>query len=325
MGQRNCNILPLSPKSLPFVGQWLRKGNVAALPTETVYGLAGNGYDETAIARIFSLKNRPQFNPLILHYAQIEEIAKDVLFNPTALLLAEQFWPGPLTLVLPRAPQTRVPLLASAGQPTLAVRIPQSLFWEALITQEGFPLAAPSANRSGHISSTTSLHVLKSLEEKVGLVVDGGPCERGIESTILDLTTPTPFLLRAGALPVEQIEAFLEKPVRTQKPTPHPLAPGQLTSHYAPRQSVRLNATSVASDEGLLAFGPVVCAGAAALTLNLSERGDLMEAAAHLFSHLHVLEMADVRQIAVMPIPNIGLGKAINDRLSRAAAARFPI
>lgn len=319
MPPKTVNSFPLSLESLAPVGQWLREGNVAALPTETVYGLAGNGYDERAVARIFSLKNRPQFNPLILHYAHIKEIEQDALFNPTALHLAQAFWPGPLTLVLPRSPQCRVPLLASAGLPTLAVRIPRASFLEALIAQERFPLAAPSANRSGHISSTTPAHVLRSLGSQENLLlVDGGACPIGIESTILDLTTATPVLLRTGALPFEKIEEFLGQPLRMEQSGNQPKAPGQLTSHYAPRQPVRLNATSVSPHEGLLAFGPSVCEGAA-LTLNLSETGDMIQAAARLFSYLHLLEESEIPQIAVMPIPLVGLGIAINDRLFRAS------
>lgn len=324
MAQKNCSILPLSSESLAPVGQWLRAGHVAALPTETVYGLAGKGTDEKAISRIFALKNRPQFNPLILHYAHLKDIERDAVFNQTAFLLAENFWPGPLTLILPRHPQSRIPLLVSAGLQTLAVRIPKSAFLQALITQEGFPLAAPSANRSGHISSTTAEHVLKSLGKEVDFLVDGGPCVMGIESTILDLTTETPVLLRPGALPLEKIESLLGKPILSQKRDDSVvkiLSPGLLTSHYAPRQPVRLLATSVESDEGLLAFGSSPCEGSA-LTLNLSETENFIEAASRLFSYLHLLEASDVRQIAVMSIPERGLGKAINDRLRRAASKR---
>ena len=293
-----------------------------AFPTETVYGLGGDATNERAVAKIFEAKGRPQFNPLISHVLDAGEAQRLVQWNETADKLAARFWPGPLTLVLPRAKDSPIALLATAGLDTAAIRAPAHPMAQALIRAAGRPIAAPSANRSGTVSPTRAEHVAESLGDRVKLILDGGPCEVGLESTVLDLTTPTPTLLRPGGATREAIEAVIG-PVALSDAIPSGDAahksPGQLASHYAPARPVRLNATSVGADEGLLAFGPKPPAGARQV-LNLSPAGDLTEAAANLFAHLRALDQPGNARIAVMPIPQTGLGLAINDRLRRAAA-----
>ena len=299
----------------------IRDGELVALPTETVYGLGADATNERAVAKIFEAKGRPKFNPLISHVTGADEARRYVRWNDTAEKLAARFWPGPLTLVLPRAKDSTIALLTTAGLDTVAIRAPDHPLAQALIRAAGRPIAAPSANRSGSVSPTRAEHVRDSLGDRVRLILDGGPCTVGVESTVLDLTTGRPTLLRPGGATREAIEAVIG-PIAVSDALPSgdtPLkSPGQLASHYAPSVPVRLGATTVAADEALLAFGPVPPAGART-TLNLSPAGDLGEAAANLFAHLRALDAQSPSRIAVMPIPETGLGLAINDRLRRAA------
>jgi L-threonylcarbamoyladenylate synthase len=295
----------------------LRRGELVAFPTETVYGLGGDATDDRAVAAIFAAKDRPRFNPLIVHVAERSDAQRLARFDARAALLAERFWPGPLSLVLPRAESCPVSLLASAGVDTLAVRMPAHPLARELIRRAGRPIAAPSANRSGRVSPTTAAHVAAELDGRIAAILDGGPCAVGLESTVLDLSGVRPLLLRPGGLPLEELEAALG-PIERAGAGETPRAPGMLASHYAPALPLRLDAAAVAPDEALLAFGPNPPAGAAR-TLNLSTAGDLVEAAANLFAALRALDRPDVRAIAVMPIPGHGLGLAINDRLRRAA------
>jgi L-threonylcarbamoyladenylate synthase len=298
----------------------LRAGALVAFGTETVYGLGADATNATALAAIYAAKRRPRFNPLICHYPDAASAFTGVTADARATALAEAFWPGPLTLVLPRAENCRVDPLASAGLPCLAVRVPTVLGAPDLLRQTGRPIAAPSANPSGRISPTTAAHVLAGLDGRIAAVLDGGACGVGLESTVLDLTTPNARLLRPGGIARAAIQAVIG-PVDSA-PGSGPLhGPGMLASHYAPHLPVRLNATSVGADEALLAFGPALPGAGACFSLSPS--GDLAEAAARLFTGLHALDAAaGLSGIAVMPIPLAGLGEAINDRLRRAAAPR---
>lgn len=308
--------------SIDDAARLIREGELVAFPTETVYGLGGDATNERAVAKIFEAKERPQFNPLISHVLDAGEARRLVQWSETADRLAARFWPGPLTLVLPRAPDSPIALLATAGLDTAAIRAPAHPMAQALIRAAGRPIAAPSANRSGAVSPTRAEHVAESLGNRVKLILDGGPCDVGLESTVLDLTTSTPTLLRPGGATREAIETVIGSIALSDAiPTGSAAhkSPGQLASHYAPARPVRLNAASVAADEALLAFGPQPLAGARQL-LNLSVTGDLAEAAANLFAHLRALDQPGNARIAVMPVPPTGLGLAINDRLRRAAA-----
>lgn len=308
--------------SIDEAARLIREGELVAFPTETVYGLGGDATNERAVAKIFEAKGRPQFNPLISHVLDAGEARRLVQWSDVADKLAARFWPGPLTLVLPRAKGSPIALLATAGLDTAAIRAPAHPMAQALIRAAGRPIAGPSANRSGAVSPTRAEHVAESLGSRVKLILDGGPCEVGLESTVLDLTTAMPTLLRPGGATREAIEKAIG-PVALSHAVPSGNAahksPGQLASHYAPARPLRLNATSVTADEGLLAFGPQPPAGANQV-LNLSVSGDLTEAAANLFAHLHALDQPANARIAVMPVPQTGLGLAINDRLRRAAA-----
>ena len=307
----------------------LRAGGLVAFPTETVYGLGADATNAEAVARLYEAKGRPSFNPLIAHVLDAAAARALAHFDHAAERLAEAFWPGPLTLVVPRRADCPVAELATAGLDTVAVRVPSHPVARAILAAVGRPLVAPSANRSGHVSPTTAQHVLADLRGRIELIVDGGQTPMGLESTIIACLDAA-MLLRPGALP----RAELERVVPLSEPTPAagftahndqaPVAPGQLASHYAPRARLRLNAQKIQAGEALLAFGPLAAEGAdrAALVLNLSARGDLIEAAANLFSHLRALDAAGAATIAVMPVPHAGLGEAINDRLARAAAPR---
>jgi L-threonylcarbamoyladenylate synthase len=316
--------LSIDQATIEHAARLIREGELVALPTETVYGLGADATNERAVAKIFEAKDRPHFNPLISHVLDANEAKKLVQWNDTADKLARRFWPGPLTLVLPRTEASPIALLATAGLDTAAVRAPDHPMARALIRAAGRPIAAPSANRSGTVSPTRAEHVVESLGDRVKLILDGGPCEVGLESTVLDLTTSPPTLLRPGGATREAIEAVIG-PIALSDAIPSGdsarKSPGQLTSHYAPSRPVRLNATSVAADEALLAFGPRP-PGGARQTLNLSPQGDLTEAAANLFVYLRALDQPANTRIAVMPIPASGLGLAINDRLRRSAAVR---
>lgn len=303
-------------ESIANAARLLRGGGLVALPTETVYGLGANAADDRAVLRIFEAKGRPRFNPLIVHVRDIEHAQSFAVFDALALRLAQAFWPGPLTLVLPRRFAAQVSLLASAGLETVALRAPAHPIARQLLANSQLAIAAPSANRSGAISATRAGDVAESLGESVDLVLDGGAAPLGIESTIIGFEGQGPVLLRPGALERETIEAVLG-PLQDCKGEAIS-SPGRLRSHYAPRSPIRLDAQTVRDDEALLAFGPTVPASAR-LTRNLSCSGDLREAAANLFAMLHELDAAACVGIAVMPIPHHGLGEAINDRLRRAA------
>jgi L-threonylcarbamoyladenylate synthase len=293
----------------------LSAGGLLALPTETVYGLGADARDDRAVARIFQAKGRPHFNPLIVHVASGRVAQRFVEWSDTAQRLADAFWPGALTLVLPLRADAGLSPLVTAELPTLAIRVPAHPVARALLEAFDGPVAAPSANPSGKISPTTAQHVIDGLSGRIEGILDGGPCPVGVESTIVGLSG-APLLLRPGGVASEEIEAVLGAPL-AQRDQADPLtAPGQMLSHYAPGASVRLNATQTGKNEVLLGFGPVDC------TLNLSESGDLVEAAANLFHHLHALDAMAPAGIAVSPIPMKGLGVAINDRLARAAAPR---
>ena len=304
--------------------QSLRDGRLVAFPTETVYGLGADATNGLAVASIFEAKGRPHFNPLMVTVPSIVHAAPLGRFTALAHTLAEAFWPGPLTLVLARAPRTPIAELATAGLDTIALRVPSHPVAQALLIATGRPLAAPSANRSGHVSATEAQHVDADLGDRVAMILDAGATQNGLESTIIDASGENPVLLRPGAVTAEDIARVTGRiPVlaRALADAERPAAPGQLASHYAPRAGVRLNATRVSPNEALLAFGPIVPSHAGAV-LNLSSSGDLHEAAARLFSALRQLDASGTSTIAVMPIPANGLGAAINDRLSRAAAPR---
>jgi L-threonylcarbamoyladenylate synthase len=315
-------IVKASETTIAEAAQLIRAGELVAFPTETVYGLGGDATNARAVAAIFEAKGRPQFNPLISHVSDVADARRLVNWSETADRLARQFWPGPLTLVLPREGNSPIALLATAGLDTAAIRAPDHPVAQALIRASGRPIAAPSANKSGSISPTRAEHVAESLGNRVKLILDGGPCAVGLESTVLDLTTGTPTLLRPGGVTRESIEAAVG-PIALSEAIPTGQSarksPGQLASHYAPARPLRLDATSVEVGEGLLAFGPNAPSGASEV-LNLSSTGDLAEAAANLFAMLRALDRPGVDRIAVMAIPHTGLGLAINDRLRRAAA-----
>ena len=299
--------------------QCLRGGGLVAFPTETVYGLGANAADPAAVARLYQAKGRPAFNPLIAHVADRSAAERIAVFSADARKLADTFWPGPLTLVLPKSPGCAVCDLATAGLDSVAVRIPRHPFAQAMLRALAGAVVAPSANRSGHVSPTTAAHVRHDLDGRIDLIVDGGGVDVGVESTIV-ACLDRPVLLRPGGVPRDAIEAVLGFALAAADgDDPQPLAPGMLASHYAPRTRVRLDAMTVALGEALLAFGPAL-AGAPRAVLNLSPSGDLVEAAANLFGHLRRLDAEGATTIAVMPVPSHGLGEAINDRLRRAAA-----
>jgi L-threonylcarbamoyladenylate synthase len=297
----------------------LRAGRLVAFPTETVYGLGADAANGEAVAAVFEAKGRPSFNPLIVHLADAAAAEEIVDFTGPARALAAAFWPGPLTLVLPRRAGCPVSLLAGAGLETLAVRVPDHPVALALIRAAGCPVAAPSANASGAVSPTEAAHVEASLGDAVAMILDGGRCAVGVESTVLDLTGPRPAILRPGGVTAERIEAIAGTLAETRAgDEAAPSSPGMLARHYATATPLRMEAASAGADEALLAFGPDVPQGAGA-TLNLSPAGDLREAAANLFAMMRDLDDAGCARIAAMPIPDKGLGRAINDRLRRAA------
>lgn len=316
----NALIVPALASNLSAAAALLRMGKLVAFPTETVYGLGADATNDHAVASIFVAKGRPNFNPLIIHVATPQQLDNLIIWNDTARLLASQYWPGPLTLVLPRAKNCPVSQLASAGLPSLAVRIPHHKIAQDLLRLADRPIAAPSANSSGKLSPTTPQHVAASLGTKVDMILAGGKTNVGVESTVISLLDPMPILLRHGAITREQIEQLLDYSISVAtSDNAAPQAPGMLLSHYAPNIPVRLDAVDVKDNEALLAFGYDGGIVGGATRLNLSESGDLTEAAANLFAMLHQLDMPEHQAIAVMPIPRQGLGAAINDRLHRAA------
>jgi len=311
------NLRIADTTSISTAAAILRRGGLVAFPTETVYGLGADATNGEAVASIFAAKGRPRFNPLIVHVRDLAQAETLAEFTDGARALAAAFWPGALTLALPRRKDCPLSLLVSAGLDTVALRVPSHPLAMQLIAETGRPLAAPSANASGRISPTTASHVAEELGDKVDLILDGGATPLGIESTVIGYENGKPVLLRPGAMPRAAIEkiagrlgAFSGKAVSS---------PGQLESHYAPRAKLRLNAREAETGETLLAFGPH-----APETVNLSATGDLKEAAANLFAMLRRLDASGAARIAVMPVPESGLGEAINDRLRRAAAPRAP-
>jgi len=311
----------LTPAELDRAAALLLAGDLVAFPTETVYGLGADATSDTAVAGIFQAKQRPHFNPLIIHVIDAAAAPRLVRFDARAATLAARFWPGPLSLVLPRLADCPISLLASAGLDSLALRVPAHPLPRALIRAVGRPIAAPSANRSGRVSPTQAEHVIAELDGRIAAVLDGGACRVGLESTVLDLTTARPTLLRPGGVPIDDLEAALGPIDRAGNSNDAPRGPGMLPSHYAPSLPLRLDATKVSPGEALLAFGTPAPTGAKE-TRWLSRSGDLREAAANLFAALRALDRPDFAAIAVMPIPEYGLGLALNDRLRRAAAPR---
>ncbi len=299
----------------------LRQGKLVAFPTETVYGLGGDATSDRAVAAIFAAKGRPSFNPLIVHVGSISDAAQFAELGTKAQAVARRFWPGPLTMVLPRRRDCRISLLATAGLDSVAIRVPAHKIAQTLLAMTGLPLAAPSANPSGRVSPPTPAHLLADQGDRGENLIDGGPCAVGVESTVLSLLEDRPRILRPGAVTADAIAEIVQEPVPTETGADDaaaPRSPGRLASHYAPSLPVRLDAATAEPGEALLGFGPTAPKDA----LNLSPTGDLQEAAANLFAMLRRLDDPRYRAIAVMPVPETGLGIAINDRLRRAAAPR---
>ena len=311
-------MLEATPENIAQAAALLNEGKLVAFPTETVYGLGADACDDKAIAAVYEAKGRPSFNPLIIHFTSVEAASEAVIFDDRARQLAATFWPGALTIVLKRQDQCRVSLLASAGLDTLAVRVPRHPVAHALLEQSGLAIAAPSANRSGRISPTTAEHILEDMGDRVAAILDGGPCSVGLESTVIDLSGSAPALLRPGGIATEDIEALIGPLVKAESDDTAPRSPGMMSRHYAPSIPIRINAERANTGEALLAFGP----GVKNRYANLSRSGDLREAAANLFAMLHMLDQPGFNGIAVMPIPEQGLGIAINDRLRRAATKK---
>ena len=323
----STRLRPADSDAITAAARVLSAGGLVAFPTETVYGLGADATNGTAVARLYAAKGRPSFNPLIAHVPSLEAARRLARLDAPAERLAAAFWPGPLTLVLPLAPSCPVADLATAGLDTIAVRVPAHPVARDLLAAFAKPIVAPSANRSGHVSPTLAAHVIADLGGRIEFVLDGGATQVGVESTIVACLDDATMLLRPGGLPRAEIERVLGAPLAD--PPPHVgtdddgvVAPGMLASHYAPRAQLRLDARDVRDGEALLAFGAVPAATRAKRLLNLSAGGDLVEAAANLFSHLRALDAAGASAIAVMPVPHEGLGEAINDRLRRAAAPR---
>ena len=323
--RRITRIAPADADSIATAAAQLRAGGLVAMPTETVYGLAADATSDAAVAAIYAAKGRPVFNPLIAHFADRQGAEREAIFDDFAKRLARAFWPGPLTIVAPVSPACRVSLLARAGLDTLALRMPDHWVARALIEAAGVPLAAPSANRSGRVSPTTAAHVAADLDGRIDWILDAGPTPLGLESTIVACLGGTPRLLRPGAIARERIEAELGVALADEPAADagaaH-IAPGLLKSHYAPRAALRLAAKEASREEAALDFGGVLAASPARARLDLSPSRDLDEAAANLFAHLRVLDATGAATIAAAPIPERGLGAAINDRLRRAAAPR---
>jgi L-threonylcarbamoyladenylate synthase len=320
----SCRIVSPTAAHLQEAAALLRAGELVGIPTETVYGLAGNALNDQAVAKIFDIKKRPQFNPLIIHGATLADLEPHVILSPHALLLAQAFWPGPLTLVLPRKKTSQISLLASAGLDTLAVRIPNHADCLALLKEVQLPLAAPSANPSQALSPTTAEHVKLGFkeEQRLPLILDGGAASVGLESTIVDLSDHRPTILRPGIITAEALSEVLgEDILTTSQSSDRPKAPGAMQRHYAPSLPLRLNVEAPSDGEALLAFGESGIKSSTPTLLNLSPTGNLVEAAANLFHMLRLLDQPSLKGIAVMPIPEVGIGRAINDRLRRAATA----
>ena len=333
----STTIVDGGPTGIARAAALIRDGQTVAFPTETVYGLGADATNDHAVARIFAAKDRPRFNPLIVHLLDWSEAERYAVVDERAALLGHSYGPAPLTLVLPRHAQSRLSQLVSAGSDTVALRVPGHSTARALLTAADRPLAAPSANRSGTVSPTEARHVMDSLRGRIPLIVADGRCPVGIESTVLDLSGEMPVILRPGAVTRDELELLIGPVQANPMPIPGAIpgatmksdsaaetaparSPGQLASHYAPRAPVRIDVQQPAEGEALLTFGPDLRRGAH--VLNLSESGDLTEAAANFFAMLRALDAPEVTAIAVSPIPETGLGVAINDRLRRAAAPR---
>lgn len=315
-------LLPGDAEGAAEAARFLAQGGLVALPTETVYGLAADATDGEAVARLYAAKGRPAFNPLIAHLPTLEAARRHGLFDAPALALATAFWPGPLTLVVPRAPSSPISDLARAGLDTVGLRVPAHPLATAVLETLRRPVAMPSANRSGHVSPTSAAHVLADLDGRIDAVLDGGPTAVGVESTIVACLAGAPRLLRPGGITRAAIESVIGRSLADAAEGAAPIAPGLLASHYAPRARVVLDADAAHEGEGWLGFGPDPPGVTARHRLNLSPAGDLVEAAAGLFSALRQLDAAGVSLIRVAPIPATGLGEAIRDRLMRAAAPR---
>jgi L-threonylcarbamoyladenylate synthase len=314
-------VRPANEEAIAAAAQALADGDLVAFPTETVYGLGANALDAHAVARVFAAKERPRFNPLIVHVPNLAAAESYGVFDATAHKLAQAFWPGPLSLVLPLRPGCGIADLVTAGLGTIALRVPNHTVAQALLAKAKLPLAAPSANRSGRISPTSASHVEAELSDTPAMILDGGPCKHGLESTVVGVAGGEPVLLRLGSVPREAIEAVLGHAIADAEENAAISSPGQLERHYAPETKLRLGATDLREGEALLAFGPNAPQGASA-SINLSATGNVEEAASHLFAALRELDAKKASGIAVMPIPAHGLGEAINDRLQRAAKAR---
>ncbi|MDQ0470612.1 L-threonylcarbamoyladenylate synthase [Labrys wisconsinensis] len=320
--------LDAAPAAIARAAAILAEGGLVAFPTETVYGLGADATNGRAVAGIYAAKGRPSFNPLIAHVTGLEAARRHGLFSADAQRLARAFWPGPLTLVVPKAPGSIVSDIATAGLDSLALRVPSHPVARAILAAVDRPVAAPSANRSGHVSPTAAAHVAADLDGRIDAIVDGGPTDVGVESTILACLDGRVALLRPGGVTRAAIEAVLGHPLAegpegaAEAENDAPLAPGMLASHYAPRARVRLDARTVRPGEAWLGFGPAAPEGTPAVARNLSPSGDLAEAAANLFGMLRALDLAGTATIAVAAIPAEGLGEAIRDRLARAAAQR---
>ncbi len=318
---RATRLIKATDAGIAEAAATLREGGLVAMPTETVYGLAGLATLDATVAAIYAAKGRPSFNPLIAHVAEFEAAEAEVEFNASARKLAEAFWPGPLTIVAP-APRTRASLLARAGLDTLALRMPSHEVARALIRAAGAPLVAPSANRSGRVSPTTAEHVWEDLNGRVDVILDGGATRHGLESTIVACLDGAVRLLRPGAIESERLEDVLSAKLVGAGENGAPIAPGMLASHYAPRARLRLDAVSVRPGEAALDYAGALADAGAVTRLDLSPSGDLAEAAANLFAYLRRLDAEGCNSIAAAPVPHHGLGAAINDRLARAAAPR---
>jgi len=322
VSMNTTQILTATSDGIATAASILQAGGLVAFPTETVYGLGADARNDIAVAQIFEAKRRPHFNPLIIHLPNLAAVQKIAVIPPAALILAQTFWPGPLTLVLPRRANSGLSDLVTAGLDTVAIRIPEHPLAQQLLTMFDGPVAAPSANPSGKVSPTTAAHVFAGLNTRIDAILDGGPCDVGLESTIIGFENTAPVLLRAGGLPAEGISQALGVNLQARQ-TGNITAPGQLKSHYAPGASLRLNAISPTKTEAWLGFGP---SQGTAPTLNLSPSANLREAAANLFAYMRELDeiatQNGLTEIAVAPIPMHGLGVAINDRLERAAAPR---
>ncbi len=324
-------IISATNQSIEEAAQLILNGELVAFPTETVYGLGANALNGEAVAKIFAAKGRPSFNPIISHGSNVAMLAEHAVFDEHALALADKFWPGPLTMILPKKENSTISELVTAGLPTIAVRVPADATALQLIERAGVPIAAPSANTSGQLSPTSPHHVSDSLGDKVKMILAGGNAKFGLESTVLDLSGNAPVILRPGAITAEDIEEVLGETVAYEFDVKEhsPKSPGQLLKHYAPNIPIRLKAVDVEEGEALLAFGSVKFMGlksggfakdmAKGSIRNLSEKGDLFEAAANLFAYLKQLDRPEHKRIAVMDIPNKDIGIAINDRLKRAA------